>query len=255
MPFRRTTTLDRAELPDVRIFLQGLLILRPNLKQKGALDILVERWSERHVLSIEVWEDNGGQPNFPLTRILGPLHQPLAITVDKSPQGANAFLPRAKDPRSFSHLLDLTGPDLHYKEKLDLQYYGTQPCFRLTEGTLYTAQLTKPLVRTGGGKKDKKLGPKAAVVGANIYLQGRKLSIKLGGDSLTLPPASASSDPKYVIYIDNSPSELVMPKMAHGHFTHYYNVIGNVPKNKQFDVNVVKTKGTTDVPCMPVGGG
>ena len=277
MPFTESNLQTLPENPDVKIFLHGQLILEPG--EDGECTVGINRCSPSHQFSLEVRE-RMQDPNIPdniLMRCLGKLEADVDIDLDTpTGEGATKFVPGARSENVYhlGWLIDLAGEDFHNCEVV-INGTDTEPNVLIREGVLYTAARTDEsklrLTRKAGGKNDLPLGSVAAVVGVNIYLQGKKLKVTFLKDgieeTLTLPPTVAPLNVKhYEIRIANDPLYINPDSdlSNHDEFREYYkavqkliingNDVDDFPKFK-LKTEKIPGLGSPTVPCMPIGDG
>ncbi|HEV2828664.1 MAG TPA: hypothetical protein VGW76_13790 [Pyrinomonadaceae bacterium] len=262
--------------PDVRIFLHGQLILQPG--EDGECKIGINRCSPIHQFSFEVRQrmNDPNSPDIILSRRLGTLRTDIEIDLeDSTGEGVTKFVPDVPfgQANDFRWLIDLAGPSFH---DCPVEFTGIdiEPEVIIREGLFYTAARTDAsklsVVREGGGKTRADLGTVAAIMGVNIYLEGRRLKVAYGEEELMLPPPDApagvtyyeiriSNDPPFVDQEEDTPT-------IHDEFREYYKAVKCLKIDGQevedflrFKLLVQKIRtpglGSPTIPCMPIGDG
>lgn len=235
MPFAPIDMLPQ-EVPDVRIYFTGLMILEP--ADNDACQIFVNSSATRHFLTVEVRRKRNNRPDEILMRHIGPLafvgseDPPLhGMLIEKNTDGAKGvqkYVGNATGPNgeeSFDLAIDMEGATFHNgnppglpdlvtgrpRNLLEVDNLVGRPSIMLNDGIFHTAAKTSPLFtitlkhRT---KPDRALDPFAKLVGANIHLTADETVIltwlnqgKLARLELEKPEDGVS----YEVYIINDP--------------------------------------------------
>jgi len=248
MPFRSTNPNDPLPTdPEVRIFFDGLLLLRPSGIN---CEILVVSHVD-HVLTVDVFEDHA-PPNVPILRFAGPLQDPLQMTTNAA-AGVMAFRPTDQnDPHHFHWALDMHAQHA----AADVDNSGVQ---RKTI-TVFDGVLSSALRSAAGVSLRKHIDPSqcmdrgfvASLLTTDIKLNGRQFSI-VADTSIPLPTDNGQ---KYLIYVSNTRSAPGPPTGGIGDLNHYYHALRNVNPADELDLFFRRcgttTRDTTRVPCMSV---
>ena len=293
MPYRSSSTLPNA--PDLKIFLTGQLILKPN-DDGSQCDIRINRAATNHQFSMEVRQKmiDPDKPDVIIWRHVGVLMEGgVQIDLERaSINGVRRFVPtldffrdRQNDDQDFRWIVDLESPEFH-NGKITLDDAGTEPTVVITDGVFYTAMRTDPAKL----KVERITEPDpngvpfysiASLIGVNIYLdRGQKFKLtwnrtKDEPDKMTLDkPAIGSGIKYYEIWINNNPVDISPDAPpTHGELREYYKVVDKVTVNNQETENFTHFElkftpieesapepaqpnlGTPTIPCMAVGSG
>lgn len=293
MPYRSSTILP--ELPDVKIFLTGQLILEP--KGDGSeCAVGINGCAPAHHFSFEIRQkmEDTDRPDIIVWRHVGKL-MPGGLRIDQEPSSINGvrkFVPTGEfqrdghqDDRDLRWFVDLESEEFH-NGRVKFNGNDIEPGIRIRDGIFYTAIKTDHLKlkveRTSENEEPYDLYEIAAVIGVNIYLgrdQKFKLSWNLNNDvpdELTLAKPPVHSGIKcYEIWINNDPIDIAPDDAAtHGELREYYKAVKTVTvpddeNGKTETVDFVHFEldftpdpqqplpdlGSPTIPCMPIGGG
>jgi hypothetical protein len=256
MPFDSSPQINPN--PDVRIFFEGLLILTPgqDATSKRCDVYAINHHSTEHELFVEVSIDEP-QPSLPILRIGRKVAQFGLEIGTTSPAGVMKFEPSAAPaaaPYPLREAMDLK--TLHPNAQLNSA--GLHPVIKIRDVVLYTATHRDREVRILSPQvacRDRE--PLALIIGANIHLNGRKLQLTWGSDSVELPRAEDSAGAKYIIWIHNSRS--VTPMIDTNDFGHFYHGLSGVARGTEFTLDFKKCSDplltTSRVPCIPIVSG
>lgn len=248
MPFDTTTTPPATDA-EVRIFFNGLLLLRPQGKN---CETLIHHLSADHFLTVEVFEDHA-PPNVPVVRFAGPLLDPLEITTD-APKGVTVFRPTdPNDPKHFNWALDIHR--LHSTATINPAGVHRNSI------TLFDGVLSSALLSDRGVSLERQIDPSqcqdrdfvTVLVGAHVKLDGRQFWLTSGAAGKVF---TAEAGKKYLIYISNQRGTPVPPTGSLGDLDHYYMALSNVNAQDKLQLRLrpcgPHTEDTTRVPCMSV---
>ncbi len=210
--------------PDVRIFFEGLLILRP---QKDATSKYCEvnaiNHGTDHELRVDVSIDQP-EPNQAFLKIGSEVKSKGLEITTVAPSGVKKYEPATTPgtaPYSLKEAIDLN--ILHPGIGLDRMHLHAP--MKIRDGVLYTATHRDHDVSLTQAGVCKPGEPLALIIGMDIHLQqGAKLQLKWGSEMIELPidddngPGGAPA--KYVIWINNG--RPVTPASDPHDFDHYY---------------------------------
>jgi hypothetical protein len=276
MPFQATPSgQSLPPNPDVRIFFQGLLILRASDDSKLCVVENHLRPSFPHTLSIEVRAKVAQEPDVILMRHFGPLEAP-GLVINGGYDTASSVVYKHQ-PSSFDNPLGVGAPDdfrwivnlegrLFHKRPLSVDTTGTRPGITVENGIyyFYTARKkTGRITRTGGGEPDLDLTGIASTVGANLSIGANPVVLTWHKGTNHMLELDRVAGTSYEIYIDNSPLFLDLEDEAthHSELNEYYDVLPGVGTRFDLDFHPVSLVGsakfntirsTPNIPCQSI---
>ena len=221
-----------------------------------------------------------------------PIHGLFIEKLTEGAKGVKKYMGNSIGPlgeESFASVIDMEAPAFHNgnppvdpdlvsgaaRNLLDIDNLAGRPSILLDDGILHTAVKTRQdltILLKKRGQEPRELPPFASVVGANLYLNNDQEQVLLmwrnQGKFAALELRKPADGVSYEIYIANDPlyeagevATAFHPK--HDEFGEYYKLLTAVPTNDQFRLHVQPPpqgappleKGSTDIPCMPVGKG
>ncbi len=250
MPFDPSSQVNAT--PDVRIFLEGLLILVPaqDATSKLCEVYAINHHSAEHELFVEVSIDEP-QPTLPILRIGGKVVQSGLEIATTAPAGVKKFEPSTTPtaaPFSFREVMDLKA----LNPAATLNHGGLHPAIKIRDGVLYSASH-----RTGDVSIESLntpcrnlTDPVSLIIGMSIDLNGRNLRLTWGSESLELP-GDGDDGPKYIIWINNS--RTAPPPPNANDFGHFYHGLNGIASRDQFSMKFRRC-GTTATEQAVRGG-
>lgn len=279
MPF--TPTSDLPPDPTVRVFFNGLMIMKPSADNRRC-EVYIHRSAPNHHLSIEIRQKRPQKPDVILMRHLGPLA--FALPTPGSPSGSppiHGFLVFGETPQGVKRYLGVPGPmgerslldafnfNQFHAGKTDIDPLGARPSLYFDDGTFYSAEITSPDVKVRLKKGDTvvhEFPQLAALIGANLYNHKVFVQWRQEGILRTLP-LKRQPGISYEIYVSNDPLFEAPPELgtpSHDELREYYKILPRVPGPEQYELHFEypptptelvtakrDDKGSTMIPCMP----
>lgn len=256
MPFDSTTQINPN--PDVKIFLDGLMLLVPaaDATSKRCDVYVINHHASGHELSVEVGVDEP-QPTFPFLKLgANILRSGLEIST-AAPAGVKKYEPNGTSPPGVGPLSEAVDFSV-INPGAQVEPNGTHPgVIKIRDGVLYAASRSgNASFRRGSECHDRPTV--GTVLAASLDLNEGELRLTWGANSIDLPRQDDPPGTKYIISISNS--RPIPPPPGTNDFPHLYNGIKGVAAADQFSLVFKRcgdlTKGTPRIPCMPgvVGG-
>jgi len=270
MPFDTSESINTQ--PNVRVFIEGLLLLRPGQEGVNTCEIHAVDHASDHTLSVEVFVDRP-QPNYSFLNLDARDIRSRGLTIGiQTPRGVKKYAPQsgpAQGVYPFDEAIDF---HVLHDSSVTPARPGSgihQGLIKLKDGVLYTAAHKPSEVSLWRGGTCTDRHPVATILGASIELQGQeKLVMNWGSDpdeNIELPlDEDLEDDPnsKYIIWIRNSRRR---PRPDTGNdFPHLYHGLAGVASGQQYTLEFRACTSpagdpivtTPKIPCMPgvVGG-
>jgi hypothetical protein len=274
MPFRSTQQGQPMPAnPDIKIFFQGLLILRASDDSKRCVVETLLRPTFSHTLSIEVRAKRAMEPDVIIMRDFGHL-QPPGLVIDGGYDEASSVVHKyqpssfnnpASDgaPEDFRWIVNLEG-SLFHGHPLTVNTNATRPGITIKNGIYYfhtAARKTGPITRTGGGEVDQELTAIASIAAASLSLGSQPAVVTwTRGTSHTLKLHKVAGT-SYEIYIDNSPLFMDPGSPPHNELHEYYGVLSGFGDKFDLDFHTTSLVGTgkfdtmrssPNIPCQAI---
>ena len=272
-----------ATLPLVKVFFNGLMIVKPTV-DGSECEVFVHKNALDHELSIEIRLKQPTRPDQTIMRHLGRLEllvetsagkkHGFILTTNTNPSpGIRAYRGASTtvDPIEDRVVFDL---NMLHTGKTAVLRPAAEPSIFMNDAIFYCAEKTVPgveveLRNTETNTRVTPLGRICSILGANIYATSVNVAWREKGEVTSFPLTNdIPTGAYYEVYINNDPPFVPLPpqnEQPHDELGEYYKILPNVPHNEQLKLYYnriprqiagqpvpAEDKGSTRLPCMPV---